>query len=121
MANEFTSANVYPPGWITLESVKAEIAKFAAADYPVRVRVAPAALALLRELMPEEYTFGAAPDLRRDPFADLTMTGLPLEADYDLCGLRCEVDYRSGKMEQFDLEPKARHDRRMGIKVNNGQ
>lgn len=32
--------------------------------------------------------------------------GLPCELDFDLLGYQAEVDYRSGKIEKFDLSKK---------------
>lgn len=98
-----TSTNAFPAEPFTIESVKAAMAKMAAIDFPVRVRLAPCAMAYLRAAC------GRAKDLQPvqlpraidAPFAPLT--GLSIETDYSLHGMAGETDYRSGKVEKFDL------------------
>ena len=93
-----TTAGPMTFGDLTLESLRGILAKMP--DCATMVRCSPAAYYLLKDKLPP--SLGEVPPL----LPGFSFCGLPCELDFDLFGYAAEVDYRSGKIEKFDLSKK---------------
>lgn len=94
-----TTSTSSAAGPLTIESLRAVMAKMP--DLATRVRCSPTAYFMLKNRLPPSLC--EVPPLSPGFF----IHGLPCELDFELAGLQTEIDYRSGKIDKFDLQRKA--------------